>query len=97
MEADQLRYELTSQARRHGVETVSLAQRIAQLELQLAEARREADEYYKGSLQNNMEATALGQQVHLFHLVSVFFPFFSFHFTLHPLLSKKLCMSLSYC
>ncbi|XP_072167929.1 coiled-coil domain-containing protein 57-like [Diadema setosum] len=63
MEIDQLRYELSTQARRHAAEASSLAQRIGQLELQLAEARREADEYHMGTLQTNLEATALGKQV----------------------------------
>jgi len=33
------------------------------LEIQLIEARKEADEYYKGNLERNMEVTALGQEV----------------------------------
>nr|XP_054762812.1 coiled-coil domain-containing protein 57-like [Lytechinus pictus] len=62
-EVDQLRYELSTQARRHAAESASTAQRMSQLELELLEARREADEYYKGTLQTNLEATTLGQQV----------------------------------
>ncbi|XP_030840393.1 coiled-coil domain-containing protein 57 isoform X2 [Strongylocentrotus purpuratus] len=62
-EVDQLRYELSTQARRHAAESASYTQRMSQLELELMEARREADEYYKGTLQTNLEATTLGQQV----------------------------------
>ncbi|XP_022084931.1 coiled-coil domain-containing protein 57-like [Acanthaster planci] len=62
-EIEELQYELTTAARRHASETASLRKRVAELELQLAETRREADEYYKGGLQTNLEATALGNQV----------------------------------
>ena len=62
-EIDQLQYELTTQSRRYDGEVSALRQRIAELELNLAETRREADEYFKGGLQTNLEATALGNQV----------------------------------
>ncbi|XP_038065963.1 coiled-coil domain-containing protein 57-like isoform X2 [Patiria miniata] len=62
-EIEQLQYELTTSAHRHAGETATLRQRVAELELQLAETRQEADEYYKGGLQTNLEATALGNQV----------------------------------
>ncbi|XP_078427096.1 coiled-coil domain-containing protein 57 isoform X2 [Cetorhinus maximus] len=63
VEIDQLRYELTSQEQRTSAEILRLNERIAELELQLVEARREADEYFKGNLQQNSEAVALGNQV----------------------------------
>ncbi|XP_067914266.1 coiled-coil domain-containing protein 57 isoform X2 [Heterodontus francisci] len=63
VEIDQLRYELTSQHQRTSAEILRLNERIAELELQLVEARREADEYFKGNLQQNSEAVALGNEV----------------------------------
>jgi hypothetical protein len=36
---------------------------VSELELELSETRKEADEYFKGNLERNMEATALGNQV----------------------------------
>lgn len=42
-----------------------LNERIAELELQLTETRREADEYFKGNLQQNLETVALGNEVSL--------------------------------
>ena len=62
-EIEQLQYELTTSARRYAAESATLRQRVAELELQLAETRKEADEYFKGGLQTNLEATALGNQV----------------------------------
>ncbi|XP_043570637.1 coiled-coil domain-containing protein 57 isoform X2 [Chiloscyllium plagiosum] len=63
VEINQLRYELTSQQQRTSAEIVRLNERIAELELQLVEAHREADEYFKGNLQQNAEAVALGNEV----------------------------------
>ncbi|XP_071951973.1 coiled-coil domain-containing protein 57-like [Antedon mediterranea] len=62
-QVDQLQYEISTQIRRHTTEVTSFKHRIADLELELAETRREADEYYKGGLQTNLEAMALGNQV----------------------------------
>lgn len=63
VEIDQLQYELGATTRRNQAEIASLRQRISDLELQLLEARKEADEYYKGNLERNMEVTALGQEI----------------------------------
>ena len=63
VEQDQLQYELGASSRRNQAEIASLRQRISELELQLVEARKEADEYYKGNLERNMEVTALGQEL----------------------------------
>ncbi|KAL5018722.1 hypothetical protein ScPMuIL_004444 [Solemya velum] len=63
VEIDQLQYELSAQSRRSQAEIASLRQRNTDLEVQLIEARREADEYYKGGLERNMEVTALGQEL----------------------------------
>ncbi|XP_072882176.1 coiled-coil domain-containing protein 57 isoform X2 [Hemitrygon akajei] len=63
VETNQLRYELTSQQQRTGSEMLRLNERIAELELQLTEAHKEADEYFKGNLQQNLETVALGNEV----------------------------------
>ena len=60
---EQLQYELSSQQRRHTVEVAGLKGRLADLELQLTETRKEADEYYKASIERNLENTALGNEV----------------------------------
>lgn len=60
---DQLQYELTTQSRRATDELSSLRQRVTELELQLVQTRREADEYFKSGLQRNAEATSLGNQL----------------------------------
>ncbi|XP_078691345.1 coiled-coil domain-containing protein 57-like isoform X2 [Branchiostoma floridae x Branchiostoma belcheri] len=63
VENDQLQYDLAAQSKRAAAETTALRSRMTDLELQLAETRKEADEYYRGGLQRNLEATALGNQV----------------------------------
>ena len=60
---DQLQYELTTQSRRATDELSILRQRVTDLELQLVQTRREADEYFKSGLERNAEATSLGNQV----------------------------------
>ncbi|XP_073246831.1 coiled-coil domain-containing protein 57-like [Porites lutea] len=60
---DQLQYELTTQNRRATDELSALKQRITELELQLIQTRREADEYFKSGLERNAEATSLGNQL----------------------------------
>ena len=61
--ADQLQYELSTQSRRASDETAALKHRLADVELQLAQTRREADEYYKSGLETNAQATSLRNQV----------------------------------
>jgi len=63
VEIDQLQYELSAMRRRTDTEVSSLRQRVADLELQVTEARKEADEYYRASVEHNTEATALANQV----------------------------------
>ena len=63
VEIDQLQYELGAVRRRTDTEVGSLRQRIVDLELQVSEARKEADEYYRASVEHNTEATALANQV----------------------------------
>lgn len=60
---DQLQYELTTQGRRATDELGALKQRVTELELQLVQTRREADEYFKSGLERNAEATSLGNQL----------------------------------
>ena len=63
VEIDQLQYELGAVRRRTDTEVASLRQRVADLELQVNEARKEADEYYRSSVERNTEVTALANQV----------------------------------
>ena len=59
----QLEYEVSAQTRRYEAETSGLKARISELELQLAEARKEADEYHKANIEQNLEMTQLRNQV----------------------------------
>ena len=63
MEIDQLQYEVGAQGRRYTAEVASLKQRVSDLDIQLTEARKEADEYYKGNLERSMEIASLSQEV----------------------------------
>jgi len=69
VEIDQLQYELGAVRRRTDTEVSSLRQRISDLELQVSEARKEADEYYRASVEHNTEATALANQVSVSYLL----------------------------
>ena len=80
---DQLEYELSAQARRHSAEQTSLKQRISDLELQLIEARKEADEYHRANIERNMEVTTLNNQVN----IEIFF-----YFTASDTLSLSGCI-----
>jgi len=60
---DQLNYELNASKRRSETEAMSLRQRISDLELQVTEARKEADEYYRASTESSAEVNALSNQV----------------------------------
>ena len=63
VEIEQLQYELNAARRRTEAEVSSLRQRTGDLELQVIEARKEADEYYRASVERNNEVTALANQV----------------------------------
>ncbi|XP_013420877.1 coiled-coil domain-containing protein 57 [Lingula anatina] len=63
LEIDQLQYELGAQGRRHVAEVASLRQKIAELELQLIETRKEADEYFKANLEKNLELNSLQNEL----------------------------------
>lgn len=63
MEVDQLQYDLGAVTRRSQTQVAGLRQKVSDLELQLVEARKEADEYYRSNLERNSEVTALGQEV----------------------------------
>ncbi|KAL9957035.1 hypothetical protein ACROYT_G038619 [Oculina patagonica] len=60
---DQLQYELTTQSRRAADELTALKQRVTELQLHLAQTRKEADEYFKSGLERNAEATSLENQL----------------------------------
>ncbi|KAK3744535.1 hypothetical protein RRG08_056672 [Elysia crispata] len=63
IEIDQLTYELSSSKQRAETEINGLRKRVGDLELQLGEARREADEYHRASLESNQELVSLGNQL----------------------------------
>ncbi|CAG5122366.1 unnamed protein product [Candidula unifasciata] len=63
IQIDQLTYELSSCRRRQETEVAGLKNRVSELEFQLTEARREADEYHRASLERNEELVALGNQL----------------------------------
>ena len=63
LSVDQLQYKLTTQSRRATDELNTLKQRVTELELQLVQTRREADEHFKSGLERNAEATSLENQV----------------------------------
>jgi len=58
-----LHYELNSQTRRTTTEINGLKQRVADLELELNESRREADEYHKMAIEKNSEIASLELKV----------------------------------
>ncbi|XP_029934517.1 coiled-coil domain-containing protein 57 isoform X2 [Myripristis murdjan] len=63
VEAEELRLELANQRRRWASEEAGLRQRLATVEMELEEVRREKEEYQKGNVLNNLETVALGNQV----------------------------------
>ncbi|XP_040293537.1 coiled-coil domain-containing protein 57 isoform X2 [Bufo bufo] len=62
-EIDQLQFQLNSETRHSRSTISSLRQRQAELEMQLTEARKEAEEFFKGNLKQNLEAVELGNEV----------------------------------
>ncbi|KAG7491727.1 hypothetical protein MATL_G00007320 [Megalops atlanticus] len=63
VESDELRFELANQKKRAAAEEAGLRQRLAAVEMELDGVKREAEEYQRGSLLQNLEAVALGNQV----------------------------------
>ncbi|XP_019902107.2 coiled-coil domain-containing protein 57 [Esox lucius] len=63
MEGEELRLELANQKRKWSSEETSLRQRLVAMEMELEEVRQEKEEYQKGSILNNLESVALGNQV----------------------------------
>uniref|UniRef100_A0A0B7B4I3 Coiled-coil domain-containing protein 57 n=1 Tax=Arion vulgaris TaxID=1028688 RepID=A0A0B7B4I3_9EUPU len=63
IQIDQLTYELNSCRHRHETQVTGLKNRVSELEFLLSEARREADEYHRASLERNEELVALGNQL----------------------------------
>ncbi|XP_075072876.1 coiled-coil domain-containing protein 57 isoform X2 [Mixophyes fleayi] len=62
-EVNQLQYQLNNETRQSQATISSLQQRLSELELQLTEARKEAEEYFKGNLKQNLETVGLGNEV----------------------------------
>ncbi|CAB1338339.1 unnamed protein product [Coregonus sp. 'balchen'] len=63
MEGEELRLELANQKRSWSSEETGLRQRLVAVEMELEEVRREKEEYQKGSILNNLETVALGNQL----------------------------------
>ena len=55
--------ELANQKRSWKAEEAGLHQKLDAVEMELAEVRREKEEYQKGSILTNLETVALGNQV----------------------------------
>ncbi|XP_077315007.1 coiled-coil domain-containing protein 57 isoform X3 [Lithobates pipiens] len=62
-EINQLQFQVSNDARHSQATVSSLQQRQSELELQLNEARKEAEEYFKGNLKQNLETVGLGNEV----------------------------------
>ncbi|CAF0852674.1 unnamed protein product, partial [Didymodactylos carnosus] len=60
---DQLQYQLNADDRRHQTEMNSLKQKINDLDVQLIETRREADEYQKAIIERNADVTELERKL----------------------------------
>ncbi|XP_018417268.1 PREDICTED: coiled-coil domain-containing protein 57 [Nanorana parkeri] len=62
-EINQLQFQLNNETRHSQATISSLQLRQSELELQLSEARKEAEEYFKGNLKQNLETVGLGNEV----------------------------------
>ncbi|XP_040186716.1 coiled-coil domain-containing protein 57 isoform X3 [Rana temporaria] len=62
-EINQLQFQVSNDTRHSQATISSLQQRLSELELQLSEARKEAEEYFKGNLKQNLETVGLGNEV----------------------------------
>ncbi|XP_069608585.1 coiled-coil domain-containing protein 57 isoform X2 [Ranitomeya imitator] len=62
-EISQLQYQLHSETRHNQATISSLHHRQSELEVQLTEARKEAEEFFKGNLKQNLETVELGNEV----------------------------------
>ncbi|XP_056406006.1 coiled-coil domain-containing protein 57 isoform X4 [Hyla sarda] len=63
VEVSQLQFQLNSETRHNQATISSLRQRQSELEMQLTEARKEAEEFFKGNLTQNLETVGLGKEV----------------------------------
>ncbi|XP_075702171.1 coiled-coil domain-containing protein 57 isoform X2 [Rhinoderma darwinii] len=61
-EVSHLQFQLNSETRHTQATISSLRQRQCQLEMQLTEARKEAEEFFKGNLKQNLETVELGNE-----------------------------------
>ncbi|XP_073540259.1 coiled-coil domain-containing protein 57 isoform X2 [Phyllobates terribilis] len=62
-EISQLQFQLNSETRHNQAAISSLRHRQSELEMQLTEARKEAEEFFKGNLKQNLETVELGNEV----------------------------------
>ena len=76
---EQLEYKLSVETRRQEALVGSLRHRVSELEVELTEARKEADEYHRVNIERNLEVTALSNQAGTSKLASadVVFTLFS--------------------
>ena len=63
---EQLQYKLNAETRRQGALVASLRHRVSELEIELMEARKEADEYHRVNIERNLEVTAISNEVALY-------------------------------
>ncbi|XP_072260919.1 coiled-coil domain-containing protein 57-like isoform X2 [Pyxicephalus adspersus] len=57
------KFQLNNETRHSQATIAGLQQRQSELELQLSETRKEAEEYFKGNLKQNLETVGLGNEV----------------------------------
>ncbi|KAM4031767.1 coiled-coil domain-containing protein 57 isoform 1-T2 [Anomaloglossus baeobatrachus] len=62
-EINQLQFQLNSETRHNQATISSLRHQQSELEVQLTEARKEAEEFFKGNLKQNLETVELGNEV----------------------------------
>ncbi|KAK2180134.1 hypothetical protein NP493_458g04063 [Ridgeia piscesae] len=60
---EQLQYKLNAETRRQEALVASLRHRVSELEIELTEARKEADEYHRVNIERNLEVTAISNEV----------------------------------
>ena len=63
---EQLQYKLNAETRRQEALVASLRHRVSELEIELTEARKEADEYHRVNIERNLEVTAISNEVALY-------------------------------
>ena len=60
---EQLQYRLSAETGRQGALVASVRHRVSELEVELTEARKEADEYHRVNIEGNLQLTTLSNEV----------------------------------